>query len=94
MKKKTLISVPILIFMTLTIISGCATGKKVVSGEEWDYVALGGSRTAITSYPEYYAAAIEADLNVRVTVHNKAQPGQTSGSLLWQLQNNEILKVK
>ena len=64
MKTKALISALILILVVLIIISGCATEKKALSGTEWDYVVLGDSRTAMTSYADYYAAYIEADLGV------------------------------
>ena len=36
--------------------------------EEWDYVVLGDS--SAWGFPEYYAAHIEEDLGVKVTVHD------------------------
>jgi hypothetical protein len=87
MKTKRLITTFIVIAVSLIIISGCATGRIAVSGTEWDYVALGDSRTAWTSYPVSYAAHIESDLGIKVTVHNKAIPGQWTDQLLLYIHN-------
>jgi lysophospholipase L1-like esterase len=87
-------STVILIAVGLIIISGCATRKKAVSGTEWDYVALGDSTTAWTSYPDLYAAHIEDDLGVKVTVHNEAIGGQWTSSILWFLRNNDEWREK
>jgi lysophospholipase L1-like esterase len=94
MKIKSLISTFILIAVGLIIISGCATGRKAVSDTEWDYVALGDSRTAWTSYADLYAAYLEADLSVKVTVHNKAFGGQWVSILLYYIQNNDSYREK
>jgi len=59
-------------------------------GAEWDYVVLGDSRT--WGFPDYYAAHIEADLGVKVTVHYWSRDGQMSGSLLLLLRNNQELR--
>jgi lysophospholipase L1-like esterase len=94
MKTRTVISTCILIAVGLLVISGCATGRKAVSGAEWDYVALGDSRTAWTSYPDLYAAHIEADIGVKVIVHNEAIGGQWTGSILWYIRNDDSWREK
>jgi lysophospholipase L1-like esterase len=62
----------------------------------WDYVALGDSTPAGygvgESYVHFYAQAIEEDLDVRVEVHNFSRSGQTTSSLLSQLEANEELR--
>lgn len=63
----------------------------------WDYVALGDSTPAgygvARSYVDFYAVHIEADLGVKVTVHNWAMSGQTTGHLLDALRNNQDLRT-
>ncbi len=66
----------------------------MVSGTEWDYVALGDSRTSMTSYPDLYAVHIEADLDVKVILHNEAAHGQMTYTLRTQLRTDELLRVK
>ncbi len=58
----------------------------------WDYVALGDSTVPGRSYVVYYAAHIEADLGVKVTVHNWGRSGQMSAGLLALLRNNQELR--
>jgi hypothetical protein len=84
----------ILIAVCLIIINGCVTGRKAVSGTEWDYVALGDSRTAWTSYPDDYAAHIETDLGVKVTVHNEAIGGLWTSDQLWYFHNDDSWREK
>ena len=57
---------------------------------EWDYVVLGDSMGWY--YPDYYAAHIEADLGVKVKLHNWAVGDQTSSGLLNLLRINEELR--
>lgn len=62
---------------------------------QWDYVALGDSRTAYADWPEHYAAHIEADLadlGVSVTVHNWASGEQSSEELLAMILDNPNLR--
>jgi len=60
---------------------------------EWDYVAFGDSTAAGRgSYVDYYAAHIEADLGVKVTLHNWGVSGETSAGLLRALRNNQELR--
>jgi lysophospholipase L1-like esterase len=58
----------------------------------WDYVALGDSYPAgygsERSYVDYYAEYIEADLGVRVEVHNFARTGLTTSGLLSLVRDN------
>jgi hypothetical protein len=57
---------------------------------EWDYVVLGDS--VGMSWRRLYAAHIEADLGVEVTVHNWARDAQPSTVLLRALRNNQELR--
>jgi lysophospholipase L1-like esterase len=61
-------------------------------GAEWDYVALGDSTVPGRSYVVYYAAHIEADLGVKVTLHNWGKSGETSAGLLYALRNDQELR--
>ncbi|KPK64430.1 hypothetical protein AMJ83_01570 [candidate division WOR_3 bacterium SM23_42] len=60
------------------------------SKEEWDYVVLGDS--SAWGFPEYYAAHIEEDLGVKVTVHDWTVGGLSSGKLLSMLRDDEELR--
>jgi hypothetical protein len=72
------------------------TPTKIPSSiREWDYVALGDTRTASADWPERYAEYIEADLanlGISVTVHNWASGEQTSEGLLALIQDTPILR--
>ena len=59
-------------------------------GAEWDYVALGDS--IAWGWPKLYAAHIEADLGVEVTVHNWYRDAQSSAGLLSALRDNQELR--
>jgi lysophospholipase L1-like esterase len=65
-------------------------------GASWLYVALGDSLPAGygagSSYVDYYAEYIEADLGVKVTAHNWAEGGETTGSLLGKIRQNQGLR--
>jgi len=59
----------------------------------WDYVVLGGSIDGWRpGYADPYAAHIEADLGVKVTVHRRTIAGLDSASLLNQLRTAEGLR--
>jgi len=62
----------------------------------WDYVALGDSYPAgygaARSYVDYYAEYMEADLGVRVEIHNFARTGLASSELLSQVRSDEELR--
>jgi len=63
----------------------------------WDYIALGDSWAAGygvggRSYVVYYAEHMEADLGVKVTVHNWGRGGLSSDGLLAMLRNNQELR--
>jgi hypothetical protein len=64
------------------------------SGVEWDYLPLGDHWTASAEWPEIYAAYIEADLGVTVTIHNWASGEQTSATFLEMLQENSSLRAQ
>lgn len=64
-----------------------------VPAEVWDYVAL-GSMAASSTFPDLYAAYIEADLGVKVKVQNLGSRSETDGTLLWKLQKDEIVRAK
>ena len=59
-------------------------------GAEWDYVALGASQ--VWGFPRKYAAHIEADLGVKVTVHDRTVDSQRSTGLLRALRNSQELR--
>jgi lysophospholipase L1-like esterase len=94
MKTRTFVSIMLLVLAVLIVIGSCATGRKAVSGTDWDYVALGDSTTAWTSYPDQYAAYIEADLGVKVTVHREAIGGLFTNGLLRYIRDNDSLREK
>ena len=52
-----------LVMLVIPLILQVSCGKK-----EWDYVVLGDS--SAWGFPKYYAAYIEEDLGVKVTVHD------------------------
>jgi len=59
----------------------------------WDYVVLGASRDGWRpGYADPYAAHIEADLGVKVTVHRRTIGGLTSEELLHFLRNTEAVR--
>jgi len=68
------------------------TAAVTEGGITWDYVALGDSMVAGHSYADYYAVHIEADLGVKVTLHNWGIGGQSSAQLLEMLRNNQKLR--
>lgn len=57
---------------------------------EWDYVVLGDSKA--WGFYSLYAAHIEADLGVEVTVHNWIVGGWHSTEMLSALRNNQKLR--
>lgn len=59
---------------------------------EWDYVALGDSRTRRATWPETWANYIEADQGITVNLNNWAFNGQPSEELLVTLRENENLR--
>jgi hypothetical protein len=59
-------------------------------GEEWDYVAIGGPDT--WGIFKDYAAHLEADLGVKITVHDWHASGLTTVSLLTRLSKNQGLR--
>jgi lysophospholipase L1-like esterase len=70
--------------------AGCTKNKP------WRYVALGDSTPdgygVDKSYVDYYGEFIEEDLDVQVEIHNFSQSGQTTGTLLKKLRDNEELR--
>ena len=58
--------------------------------EEWDYVAMGYD--PMYGYAENFAAQIETDLGVKVTVHDLHVRGLTSSSLVTRLRQNQMLR--
>jgi lysophospholipase L1-like esterase len=60
------------------------------SKKEWDYVVLGDS--SAWGFSKYYAAHIEADLGVKVTVHDRTVGGLSSGQLLSMLRDDRELR--
>jgi len=58
--------------------------------EEWNYVVLGDS--SAWGFFKYYAAYIEEDLGVKVTVHNWTVGGLTTGKLLNMLREKNELR--
>lgn len=75
---------------TNTPLPPTATAAAPEPGAEWDYVVLGDS--VGMSWRRLYAAHIEADLGVEVTVHNWARDAQPSTALLRALRNNQELR--
>ncbi len=61
--------------------------------EVWDYVSL-GSMSADSTFPDLYAADMEADLGVKVKVQNLGDRVETEGTLLWKLQKDQELRAK
>ena len=86
--------------VVVLLLAGCGTPQPLSTHEAnttWDYVALGDSIPAgygvnAQSYVIYYAEYIEADLGVKVNVHNWSIPGQTTKQVLTKLQNDQELR--
>jgi hypothetical protein len=66
------------------------TAAPAKAEEEWDYVAIGDNDT--WGFFKDYAAHLEADLGVNVTIHDKHIGGMTSSSLLTRLHKNKGLR--
>ena len=75
---------------TNTPLPPTATAAAPKGGAEWDYVPLGDS--VAKGWPKLYAAHIEADLGVEVTVHDPTSGAQSSAGLLSALRNNQKLR--
>ena len=58
--------------------------------EEWDYVVIGDYGTG--GWEDDYAAQIEADLDVKLTIRDWLMPGLGSASLAKRLANNDNLR--
>lgn len=70
---------------TNTPLPPTATVALPEGGAEWDYVVLGASQ--VWGFFRKYAAHIEADLGVKVTVHDWTRSNQHSTALLRALRN-------
>jgi lysophospholipase L1-like esterase len=79
-----LLLIPITFIITFNLM-GCADNA-------WNYVALGDSYPAgygaERSYVDYFAKQVEADLGVRVEIHNFARTGLTTSGLLSLIRND------
>ncbi len=75
---------------TNTPLPPTATVALPEGGAEWDYVVLGAS--AVWGFFRKYAAHIEADLGVKVTVHDWTFPDQHSTALLRNLRHSKELR--
>lgn len=62
----------------------------VQAANEWDYVVLGDS--SAWGFPKYYAAHIEADLGVKVAVHDCTVGNLSSTQMLEMLRNDQELR--
>jgi lysophospholipase L1-like esterase len=73
----------------IALLAGCGT-------KTWDYVALGDSYPAGSgvekSYVDYFAEHIAEDLGVKVDVHNFAQSGISTTTLLNKLRTSSDLR--
>jgi hypothetical protein len=58
----------------------------------WTYVALGDCWTQDPSYVAYYAGHIEADLGVKVSVHNEGKSGLRTKELASALRSDQQLR--
>lgn len=61
---------------------------------EWDYVAMGDSRTGHAQWPAAYADYLEAALGIKVNLYNRAGGGQDSNQLLSDLREKEELRAQ
>jgi hypothetical protein len=59
----------------------------------WDYVALGSVNCGNT-YPELYAAHNEADLGVRVVLHNRCRLLKSPGELVQVYRSSEAMQAE
>lgn len=75
---------------TNTPLPPTATAAAPEPGASWDYVVLGDSTA--WGFPDYYAADIEADLGVKVTVHYRTVGNLSSGVLLSMLRDDQELR--
>jgi hypothetical protein len=85
MKTAFLSEIHLLMILTLPLILSVSCNKK-----EWSYVVLGDS--SAWGFPKYYAEHIEADLGIKVTVHDRTVGGLSSGQLLSMLRNDQELR--
>ena len=69
---------------------GELTGTLTVRRREWDLLIFGGSQA--WGIGKYYAAYIEEDLGVKVTVHDETAGVQTAHGLLWEIRELERLR--
>ena len=89
MKTRTLVSILILVFITMSFpISPTQSAKKE---KTWDYVILGGMIGTWRS-TEYYGNYIETDLGITIVRHDYMWPEQMASQLLENLQNEEELR--
>ena len=79
------LQVQVLGISVFLLILGVSCSKK-----EWDYVVLGDS--SAWGFPKYYAAHIEEDLGVKITVHDWTVGGLSSGKLLSMLRDDGELR--
>ncbi len=67
-----------------------ASAAAAGAAEEWDYLAIGPYR--MVGYAEDFAAQIEDDLDVKITVHDWHVRGLTCSSLVTRLRHNQLLR--
>jgi len=94
MNPKTLPSRIIGLMLVLLLVAACgaaapATTPKI-EAKEWNLVVLGDSTSM--GFGQYYAAAIEADLGVRVTLNDMWRGGLTTGQLLDDLRTFDVYR--
>jgi len=85
MKTEVFLEFHLLMILTLPLVLSVSCSKR-----EWSYVVLGDS--SAWGFSKYYAAHIEDDLGVKVTVHDWTVGGLSSGQLLSMLHDDQELR--
>ncbi|UCG93306.1 MAG: SGNH/GDSL hydrolase family protein [candidate division WOR-3 bacterium] len=75
----------VLVLLTSSLVLSVSCSKK-----EWNYVVLGDS--SAWGFSKYYAAHIEEDMGIKVTVHDRTVGGLSSGQLLSMLRDDQKLR--
>ena len=93
MNTKTLPSQMMGLLLILLLAVACGTPQTTalkIEAKEWNLVVLGDSTSQ--GFGQYYAAAIEADLSVKVTLDDMWRGGLTTGQLLDDLRTFDVYR--
>ncbi len=78
------------LILALLLAVACGAPQTKIEAKEWDLVVLGDSTA--WGFGQYYAAAIEADLGVKVTLNDLWRGGLTTRQLLDDLRTFDVYR--